>query len=201
MPVIRIITLAAVAAALAGCAGNPRPKTFGTAAELTPTVEILGNDRLPLHLRIEMPHAAQVAAFYVVPGEGTQLLYPADSSGSKTLPAGVQEISTAFAARALNDSSRLLRRPQRAAPPVDATGIPQGGSSVNESRANGIQEAGFVLVYVSRDSLEYKTLNERVIGVSLPGYQDEAFNTITKLLRNAATGTGPWTAIAVPFRR
>src|SRR3954469_1759895 len=94
-----------LALGLAACAGNPKPKTFGTASNLTPTVEILGNDRLPLHLRVEMPQAAQVGPFSGVPGEGTQLLFPADSAGSKRLPAGVQEIATRFANRALNDSS------------------------------------------------------------------------------------------------
>src|SRR3954469_17587703 len=159
-----------LALAIAACAGNPKPKTFGPASGLTPTVEILGNDRLPLHLRVEMPQAAHVAAFYVVPGEGTQLLFPADSAGSKRLPAGVQEISTRFAARALNDSSRLLRRAGRQAP-VDATGIPQGGAP-GDRRANGMNETGYVLVYVSQDSLDYQTLNNRVIGVSIPGYSD-----------------------------
>ena len=156
-------TLALLSLALVGaaCAGNPKPKTFGTAPSLTPTVEILGNDRLPLHLRVEMPQAAHVAAFYVVPGEGTQLLFPADSSGSKRLPAGIQELTTRFANRALNDSSRLLRRPGRAPAPVDAQGIPQGGEP-GQRRAVGMNEAGYVLVYVSQDSLSYKTLNDRV---------------------------------------
>jgi hypothetical protein len=189
-----------LALTLVGCAGNPKPKTFGPASNMTPTVEILGNDRLPLHLRVELPEAAQVAAFYVVPGEGTQQLYPADSTGSKRLPAGVQEIATRFANRALNDTSRLLRRPGRAPAPVDAQGIPQGGVP-GDRRANGFNEAGYVLVYVSQDSLSFKTLNERVIGVTIPGYSDEAFNTVTKLVRGASTGNAPWAAIAVPFNR
>ncbi len=195
-------TLALVSLALAvACAGNPKPRTFGTASKLTPTVEILGNDRLPLHLRVDMPEAAHVAAFYVVPGEGTQLLFPADSTGSKRLPAGIQEISTRFANRALNDTSRLLRRPGRAPAPIDAQGIPQGGGPGDNRRANGLNEAGYVLVYVSQDSLSFKTLNDRVIGVTIPGYSDEAFSTVTKLVRGASSGSSPWAAIAVPFNR
>ena len=197
---MRFITAGFALLLAASCAGNPKPKTFGTAAGLTPTVEVLGSDRLPLHLRVEMPEPAHVAAFYVVPGEGTQLLFPADSTGSKRLPAGIQEISTRFASRALNDSSRLLRRPTRTPPPVDAQGIPQGGSP-GERRANGVNEVGYILVYVSQDSLDYRTLNDRVIGVTIPGYSDEAFSTVTKLVRTAARGSSPWTAIAVPFNR
>jgi hypothetical protein len=128
------------------------------------------------------------------------MLFPTDSTGSKRLPAGIQGVATRFASRALNDSSRLLRRPGRAQAPVDAQGIPQGGVP-GDRRANGINEAGYVLVYASQDSLDYKTLNERVIGVTIPGYSTEAFNTVTKLVRGAASGNAPWTAIAVPFNR
>src|ERR1044071_746423 len=196
----QLLTFSLATALVVACAGNPKPKTFGTASNMTPTVEVLGNDRLPLHLRVDMPAAAHMAAFYVVPGEGTQLLFPADSTGSKRLPAGVQEISTRFANRALNDSSRLLRRPGRAPAPVDAQGIPQGGAP-GDRRANGFNEAGYVLVYVSQDSLSFKELSERVIGVTIPGYSAEAFNTVTKLVRGASSGSSPWAAIAVPFNR
>jgi hypothetical protein len=194
--VTRIVTAGLLGAIIIACAGNPKPRTFGTASTLTPTVEILGNDRVPLHLRLDLPESAHIAAFYVLPGAGTQMLFPADSTGSKRLPAGSQEITTAMANRALNDSSRLLRRPQRVIQPGDA-----GVTGQDIQRGGGLQEAGFVVVYASQDSLDYKTLAERVIGVSLPGYQDEAFNTVNKLVRSAARGSGPWTAIAVPFHR
>ena len=96
------------------------------------------------------------------------------------------------------DSSRLLRRPGRPQPTGDASGNPQGGSPGN-SRGS-FQEQGFVLVYAAKDSLSFKVVNDRVIGVSIPGYADEALNAVTKLIRAASTGTGPWSAIAVPFR-
>jgi hypothetical protein len=196
--VTRFATIGCLGILSAACAGNPKPKTFGNAPDLTPMVEIVGNDRLPLHLRLDLPQSAHIAAFYVIPGQGTQMLYPADSTGSKPLPAGVQEVSTLFAVRPAIDSSRLLRRPQQRATPPGDQGMPQGGG---QRRINGMEDAAFVLVYASKDPLTYQTLNDRVIGVSLPGYENEAFNTVTKLVRTAATGTGPWTAIAVPFRR
>jgi hypothetical protein len=181
---------------IVACAGNPKPKTFGTGADLTPTVEILGTTPLPLHLRIAPPQPAYVAAFYVIPGQRIQKLFPTDSSGSQLLSPGVQEVATSYATRPTVDSSRLLRRPGRVQPPVDASDNPQGRSSGSDR----FQETGFVLVYAAKDSLSYKTLNDRVIGVSIPGYADEALNAVTKLIRGATTGSGPWSAIAVPFR-
>lgn len=181
---------------IGACASNPKPKTFGTAADLTPTVEIVGTTPLPLHLRIVPPQPAYVAAFYVIPGQRIQKLFPTDSSGSQLLPRGVQEVATSFATRPTDDSSRLLRRPGRVQPPVDASGNPQGGSRGSDR----FQETGYVLVYAAKDSLSFKTLNDRVIGVSTPGYADEALNAVTKLVRAATTGNGPWSAVAVPFR-
>jgi hypothetical protein len=184
---------------IVACAGNPKPKIYGTAADLTPTVEIVGTTPLPLRLRIVPPQAEYVAAFYVIPGQRIQKLFPTDSSGSTLMSPGAQEVATSFANVPVVDSTRLLRRPGRAQPPVDASANPQGGST-RDNRSNAFQGTGFVLVYASRDSLSFRTLNDRVIGVSTPGYTDEALNAVTKLIHAAATGPGPWSAIAVPFK-
>ena len=183
---------------LVACSGAPQPKVFGTSPNLTPTVEVLGRDRVPMHLRIQLPQSAQVAAFFVVPGQGTQMLWPSDSTGSKPLPPGIQEVATWFATRTtVDDSSRLLRRPGR---PPQNPDLPQGAPVGGQRQGGQFVESSYVLVYAAQDSLSYKTLNDRVIGVSLPGYTDEAFNTVTKLVRSATTGNGAWTAVAVPFR-
>jgi hypothetical protein len=184
--------------AMAACSAAPKPKVFGTAPNLTPAVQVVGNDRLPLHLRIDPAQPSYVTAFYVVPGEGTLLLYPADSTGSKLMPAGAQEVTTSLAMRSVVDTNRLLRRAPRGQQSVPS-GAPQGVPG--QGRGSMDMTGAFVLVYASADSLAYKTLNERVIGVSLPGYTDEAFNTVTKLIRSAASGSGAWSAIAVPFGR
>jgi hypothetical protein len=187
-----IVTLGIVA-----CAGNPKPKIFGTAADLAPTVEIVGTTPLPQHLRIIPTQPEYVAAFYVIPGQRIQKLFPTDTTGSQLLSPGPQEVATSYATRPTVDTTRLLRRPGRIQPPVDAN--PQGGSS-RDSRSSQYQEMGFVLVYAGKDSLSYKTLNDRVVGVSTPGYADEALNAVTKLIHAATTGSGAWSAIAVPFK-
>ena len=33
------------------------------------------------------------------------------------------------------------------------------------------------------------------------GYNNEAFNAVTKLIRTASSGAGPWSAVALPVRR
>ena len=58
----------------------------------------------------------------------------------------------------------------------------------------------FILVYTSNDSLKYRDLTEHVIGVTVPGYNDEAFNTVTKLIRGASAGSGAWSAVALPAK-
>jgi hypothetical protein len=198
--VTRYLTAAALSGLALACSSNPEPKTFGSAPTLAPTVEILGDDRLPTHLRLSLPQSAQVAAFYVSPGAATLLLYPVDSGGSKRLPSGTQEITTTMANRALIDTSRLLRRPQRGGSQQPEI-LGNQGADVPQQRGGPAQQAdGFVVVYALSDSLDPQLVASRVVGVSLPGYQDEAFNTINKLVRAASKGSGPWAAVAVPFR-
>ncbi len=197
MHVSRIAIIGALG--VVACAGNPKPKIFGTATDLAPTVEIVGTTPLPLHLRIVPAQPEYVAAFYVIPGQRIQKLFPADTTGSQLLSPGPQEVATSFAIRPTVDSSRLLRRPGRVQPPVDASGNPPSATS-RDPRSSQFQEMGYVLVYAGKDSLSYQTLNDRVVGVSVPGYADEALNAVTKLIHAATTGSGPWSAIAVPFR-
>jgi len=185
----RIILCGTVAAGLAACSATPKPKLFGTAPSMAPSVELAVGERLPMHIKVVQPQSSYLSVFYVVPGEGTQLLYPTDSSGSKLVPAGEQQLTTAFATRPSNDTTRLLRRPSRQ-PSTQQQPEGRGGGY-------GMMQDSFVLVYTSSDSLAYKTLTERVIGVTVPGYNDEAFNTVTKLIRGASTGNGAWSAIAV----
>lgn len=195
MHVSRIAIIGALG--VVACASNPKPKFFGTAPDLTPAVEIVGTTPLPLHLRITPTQPSYVSAFYVVPGQRTQRLFPTDSSGSALLEPVTQEVATAFARTPVVDSSRLLRRPNRAQPPADPQGN-QGGAQ-RDTRGS-FQELGYVVVYAAKDSLNSKALNDRVIGISVPGYTDEALSAVTKLIRAAATGPGPWSIIAVPFK-
>ena len=86
MHVSRSIATGLVLIGAAACAGNPKPKTFGTAPALTPTVEVLGNDRLPLHLRVEMPESAHVAAFSVAVNVPVQVMPPSTELSADSVP-------------------------------------------------------------------------------------------------------------------
>jgi hypothetical protein len=189
---IRVVGFATLLAAVA-CSGTPKPKVFGTPA-LAPTVEVAAGERTPMHIKLTQPQSSYVSVFFVVPGEGTQLLYPTDSTGSKLLPAGEQELTTVFAEKPTVDTTRLLRRPGRPQQPqgdMDRGGGGRSGYSMQDS---------FILVYTATDSLAYKAIVDKVVGVTVPGYNDEAFNTVTKLIRSASTGNGRWSAVALPAR-
>jgi hypothetical protein len=56
-----------------------------------------------------------------------------------------------------------------------------------------------VLVFASKQPLSFDTLEDKIVGVSIPIGETEAFTTVTMLLRGAAKPAGPWAAIAVPF--
>lgn len=162
---------------------------------MAPSVELALGERLPAHIKVVQPQSSYLSVFYVVPGEGTQLLYPTDSSGSKLVPAGEQQLTTVFAEKPKADTTRLLRRPGRQTDQQN-----QGGREGGGRGGYGPMQDSFILVYTSKDSLNYSALTERVIGVTVPGYNDEAFNTVTKLIRAASSGSGAWSAVAVPAR-
>ena len=58
---------------------------------------------------------------------------------------------------------------------------------------------GYLLIYASQEPLSYNTLQTRVSGLSIPIEDDDALNTVTKLIRGTTKANGPWAAFASEF--
>ena len=85
---------------------------FGQYNDLAPKVAPTQGERIPQHLTVQLARPANVAVFLVVPGRGSTLLFPADSTQSMFVEAGSHLVETSLARAALTaDSSRLIRRP------------------------------------------------------------------------------------------
>lgn len=182
---------------LTGCAAS-KPHTFGDYDALAPKVTPKQGERTPQHLTVQLSRAANVAIFLVVPGSGSRLLFPADSISSGHLDAGTHVVETAAGRMALSDSSRLIRRP--AQPPGQGR-QPSGtrGRNSNDIMGGMGLTRGYLLVYASQDSLPYSTLATKVSGISIPIEDDDALNTVTKLIRSTTHTTGQWAAYATDF--
>jgi hypothetical protein len=60
-------------------------------------------------------------------------------------------------------------------------------------------QRGYLLVFASQQPLVYKTLTSRVAGISIPIDDDDALNTVIKLIRATTQINGPWAAFASEY--
>jgi hypothetical protein len=168
-----------------------QPHTFGAYPELSPVVTPQPGERTPRHLTVQLAKPANVAVFMVVPGRGSQLLFPADSMQSAHVDAGTHVIETSLARLPL-DTSRVVRRP----PP--GTRPSMGGRGMRDTSL-AMASNGYLLVYASEQPLPYNILATKVSGISIPIDDDDALNTVTKLIRETTRTTGTWAAYATDF--
>jgi hypothetical protein len=181
------------------------PHVYGQYTDLAPKVAPAAGERTPRHLTIQLAHPANVAVFLVVPGRGSTLLFPQDSTQSQYVEAGSHLVETVAAKNALSDTSHLARLP--GSPNQPPTG--QRGQGRNGNRQQslgrdsfpsfGFNQRGYLLIYASQQPLNYSLLASRVAGISIPIDDDDALNTVWKLIRSVTQTTGPWAASASDY--
>jgi hypothetical protein len=181
------------------------PHVYGQYTDLAPKVAPSVGERTPRHLTIQLARPANVAVFLVVPGRGSSLLFPEDSTQSQYMDAGAHLVETRAAKVTTSDSSRLARIPaQNQTPPRGQTrgvyGNRQTGFGADTANGGlGFNQRGYLLVYASQQPLNYSLLNSRVAGISIPIDDDDALNTVWKLIRSVTQTTGPWAASATAY--
>ncbi|MGH7615774.1 MAG: hypothetical protein ACREPM_00940, partial [Gemmatimonadaceae bacterium] len=153
-----------------GACVSSGPHVFGQYNDLAPRVAAPKGERVPRHLTVQLGRPANVAVFLVVPGRGSTLLFPADSNQSQYVDGGSHLVETSLAHAAVNDSSRLIRRPT----PVPTSQQPQqrGGRGQGRSMLDSLpsigNQHGYLLIYASQEPLKYSSLATRVSGISIP---------------------------------
>ena len=90
------IRLALLLGILGACVSSG-PHTFGQYNDLAPKVAPQQGDRIPRHLTVQLARPANVAVFLVVPGRGSELLFPADSAQSQYMEGGSHLVETSRA--------------------------------------------------------------------------------------------------------
>ncbi len=193
----RTLCTAVVIAASAACAA-PKPHTFGAYNDLGPKVSAASGQRSPRTITVGLNRPANVAVFLVVPGRGSQLLFPADSTQSPHLESGSHTVTTALA-RTNADTSRNARRPNQQEPNNGRQGRSANGRG-NFDPSNGAGTTrGYLLVFATQDSLPYTTLEKSAGDSSTAFYVADALKTDTNLFRQQPTATGQWAAYATEF--
>ncbi len=204
----RSVATLAVFAMLAACAGHT-PHTFGQYNDMSPKVAATKGERAPQHVTVQLGRPANVAVFYVVPGRGSTLLFPEDSTQSGYMEGGSHLVETSLGRASLSDTSRLVRRPPNTDPNGGINGRGMGGgmggngrggiNGRNDTGPGGFNQRGYLLIYASQEPLAYGVLSGKVSGLSIPAYDDDALNTVTKLIRETTHTSGPWAAFATDF--
>ena len=70
----------------------------------------------------------------------------------------------------------------------------------SDSPTFGFNQRGYLLIYASQEPLPYTTLSStRVSGISVPIEDNDALNTVTKLIRQTTQDHGPWAAFATDY--
>lgn len=179
---------------LASCASAP--KRFGQYTDFAPLVVPTKGERVPGHLTVQLARPANVVVFLVAPGRGSSLIFPEDSTQSEYMEGGAHLIETS-AASLLTDTM-----PIRRVPATSRSNRGTGrGMMINDSMPTsfGFNQHGFLLIYASQAPLPYSILKTKVAGLSLPFEDQDALNTVAKLIREKTNTTGPWAAYATDF--
>lgn len=195
-----ILKFALLASAVLGCASS-KPHLYGAYNDLAPQVAPTQGERTPLHLTVQLARPANVAVFLVAPGRASRLLFPADSTQSTYVEAGSHLVETSFTRTALSDTSRLIRRPPEPTGPRPTPGARTGrqGTGRDSLPQSGFNQHGYLLIFASQEPLSYAALNTRVAGLSVPIDDSDALNTVTKLIRETTSKSGPWAAFATDY--
>lgn len=202
MRLVPIISLAALAA-LAACASTP-PRQYGQYSALQPRFATVGKEGTrPDTLTVTLTQAANVAVLFVVPGRGATLVYPADSTTSNHLNGGTERIAVKFPKAPARDS--ILRR-RAAERTTDRRRGGRSGANTPLTRDTmprfladtslGLASGGYLLMLASPSPLSYSAIRRRTEGVSIPLDDDEALNTVVKLVRGTLPEGSAWAALS-----
>jgi hypothetical protein len=187
-----------VVAASAACAA-PKPHTFGAYNDLAPRVSAESGQKTPRQVTVALNRPANVAVFLVVPGRGSQLLYPADSTQSPHMESGTHTVTTSLARANADTTRNQQRRPNQEPNAAGRQGRGANGRGGFDPNGGASMTRGYLLVFATQDSLPYSTLSTKVSGISIPIDDDDALNTVTKLIRETTKATGQWAAYATEF--
>jgi len=174
---------------------------FGEYRDLAPKVAPAQGERIPQHLTVQIARPANVAVFLVAPGRASRLLFPADSTQSTYVEAGSHLVETSLARAALSDTSRLIRQPAQGRSTRQPSGARGSRGSIGRDSLPvfSFTQHGYLLIFASQEPLSYAALSTRVAGLSIPIDDNDALNTVTKLIRSTTSRNGPWAAYATDF--
>lgn len=207
---MRLAPLLSVAAlaTLAACASSP-PRQYGQYSALQPRFTVLGKGGTrPDSLAIALSQPAYVAVLYVVPGVGSTLIYPTDSTTNNQLGGGTQKVAVRFPHPPPLDSLRRRMAERRRDADRRRSGR-EGGRENGQSATQrdtmprfipdtslAAASGGYLLMVASPTPLSYASIRQHIDGISIPLDDDEALNTVVKMVRFTMPEGTAWAAVS-----
>ena len=193
---------------VAACSSAPVTKQLGDYTVLTPSFTTPQTERTPTHATVSLASPAYVAMLFVVPGRGSVIVYPNDTTTNNRLESGQHEVALSFPSAPMNRDSALAmlrrqgnRRPGNTQPPMQPRPDPTSPidtmrrdttGSMGTPRRSPVTEpspssspVGYLVVVASPAAMPYATLKRRIEGVTIPIEDDEALSTVMKLVKAA----------------
>jgi hypothetical protein len=155
---------------------------------------------------VNLSAPAYVTMMFVVPGRGSVIVYPTDSSTNNRLESGQHDVSLSFPSQPMSRDSALAalrrqtnRRPGNAPPPAQPRPTPtpvMDSTRRDSTRADAplrapVTEAnpssspvGYLVVVASSATMPYALLKRRIEGVTIPIEDQEALSTVMKLVKS-----------------
>jgi hypothetical protein len=204
---IRILSFATAVAAIAACA-KPKAVQLGDDRGLAPILTVVDSEKPPRTYTVTLAEPGHVAVIAVFPGRGASLVHPRDTTTtSAVLPAGTHQLRADTVRAPAHADSAIIRPFDRrmldSARRADSSRYDRGRQrEMGPPRVMLGPERAHLMLFVSRDPIDYASLWRRMQGVTIPIGPTEALSTVAKMAR-AATTTNRWaaTALEVELRR
>lgn len=194
---------------LAACAANHPERSLGDLSGIAPRIDLLPGEMPPRHLTFTLSHAASVAVLYVVPGQGAMLIYPADTleksapleAGEHTVLANFSRLKSPLHA----DSARKLaadsaKKSARRARDFGAGGPGVQGAGWYREEEGALGPTGYLLLVATDAPMDPRSIRQKLAGVTIPLPEDDALNSVGKLVRSSTGGNVAWAGVAKPVK-
>lgn len=200
-----------VLALASACASGPTIKRLGDYASSQPLFTTASNPKTPREITVNLKSPAYLSVLYVVPGRGSVIVYPTDSSTDTRIAAGQHTVPVYFAEAPFNRDSMFAaarreamgggtRTPRVRRDTISRDSTRSGLGPIREP-GPGASPIGYLLLVASPAPIPYTALEHRVNGVTIPIEDDEALSTVMKLVKSALPEGTPLAGYAQELER
>jgi hypothetical protein len=189
--------LAGAVVLLTACVAGPKPMRLGDSDAATPSFAMPAAAKSAERATVKLAEPAYVAMLFVVPGRGSVVVFPADSTAANFVDAGEHDVEVHWTMSAVKRDSLYFLAARHQAAREGGYGRPRGIAGEDDTLATEPQRGrgplpelspaespvGYLLLVTSPSNLSLPRLKHRVEGMTIPFEDGEALQTVMKLVK------------------